>query len=190
MHRATNKVAKLYGAWALALLAIAALGNTFSGHGEYGISTHLLLTITGLPLSLLSWYIVPNGTVLCVVAAGIIGTVQWATVAEANACWDAWRQTRRPVKPPRLSPRARLRLLWVSALLAPLAAGYGLLSAYFYAWLNAAGSWPAERASLWSGVAFAFFCLFAAVSVGAIVLLLRHYNSLPRIPDRDEVKYP
>ena len=190
MHRATKKVAKLYGAWALALLAIAVLGNAFSGHGEYGISTHLLLTITGLPLSLLSWYIVPNGTVLCVLAAGLIGTAQWATVAEANARWDAWRKTRRPSEPPLISSRARLRLLWVRALLAPLAAGYGLLSAYFYAWLNAAGSWPAERASLWSGVAFAFFCLFAVISVVAIVLLLRHYNSLPRLPDRDEVETP
>ena len=96
MHSATKKVAKLYGAWSLALLAIAVLGNTFSGHGEYGISTHLLLTATGLPLSLLSWYIVPNGTVLCVLVAGLIGTAQWASVAEANARWDAWRQTRLP----------------------------------------------------------------------------------------------
>ena len=94
----------------------------------------------------------------------------------------------RATKTPVLSPRARLRVLWASALLAPLAAGYALLSAYFYAWLNAAGSWSAERASLWSGTAFALFCLFGVVSVIAIRLLLRHYNSLPRLPDRDEVK--
>lgn len=96
MHSATIKVAKLYGAWSIALLAIAALGNAFSGHGEYGISTHLFLTFTGLPLSLLSWYIVPNGTVLCVLVAGLIGTAQWASVAEANARFEAWRQTRLP----------------------------------------------------------------------------------------------
>lgn len=91
-------------------------------------------------------------------------------------------------KTPLLSQRAKLRLLWASSLLAPLAAGYCLLSAYFYAWLNAAGSWSAERASVWSGVAFLLFCLFGVVSVVAIRLLLRHYNSLPRLPDRDEVR--
>lgn len=96
MRRATKKIAEFYGAWALALFAIAALGNTFSGHGEYGISTHLLLTITGLPLSLLSWYIVPNGTVLCVLVAGLIGTTQWAAVAEVNARWETWRKAHRP----------------------------------------------------------------------------------------------
>jgi hypothetical protein len=84
-----------------------------------------------------------------------------------------------------------LRLLWVTALVAPLAAGCGLLlSAYFYARLNADGSWSAERASLWSGVAFAFFCVFGAVSLVAIVLLVRRYNSFPRLPDRDEVNNP
>ena len=87
-----------------------------------------------------------------------------------------------------LSPSAKLRLLWACALLAPLAAGYALLSAYFYAWLNAAGSWSAERASLWSGAAFLLSCLFGVVSVIAIRRLLRHYNSLPRLSDRDEVE--
>jgi TRAP-type C4-dicarboxylate transport system permease small subunit len=87
-----------------------------------------------------------------------------------------------------LSPRVRLIVLWVTALGAPLVAGYCILSAYSYAWLNAAGSWSAERASLWASAAFFFFCLFAAVSVNAIVRLLRYYNSLPRLPDRDEVQ--
>ena len=189
MHRTAKKVAKWYGAWALAVLTIAVLGNSFSGHGEYGISAHLWLTITGLPLSLLSWHL-PNGTILGVLGAGLIGTAQWTAVAEANARWEAWRQTRRPEARSFLSPRAKLRLLWVSALLAPLAAGYSLLSAYSYAWLNAAGSWSAERSSLWSGVAFAFFCLFGLVSVVAIVMLVRHYNRLPRLPDRDEIEHP
>ena len=87
----------------------------------------------------------------------------------------------------KLSPRARLLVLWATALGAPLVAGYSLLSAYFYAWLNASGSWSAERASLWSGAAFIFFCVFAVISVVAIIRLFRHYNSLPRLPDRDEV---
>lgn len=93
MHRAAKKVAKWYGAWALALLTIAALGNLFSGHGEYGISTHFWLTITGLPLSLFSWY-VQNGSVLGVLVAGLIGTAQWTAVAEANTHWVAWRRRR------------------------------------------------------------------------------------------------
>lgn len=188
MHRATKKVAKVYGGWSLACFAVAALGNAFSDHGEYGVSTHLLLTITGLPLSLLSWYM-PNGTALGVLTAGLIGTIQWASVAEANARFDAWRNAC-PAKAPLLASPAMLRFLWVTAVLAPLASGYALVSVYFYAWLNAAGSWPAERASLWSGVSFALFCVFGAVSVVAITLLLRHYNSLPRLPDRDEMKHP
>lgn len=98
MHRAAKKVAKWYGAWALALLAIAVLGDSFSGHGEYGVSTHLWLTITGLPLSLLSWY-AQNGTVQGVLVAALIGTAQWTAVAEANARWETWRQ-RREVKNP------------------------------------------------------------------------------------------
>jgi hypothetical protein len=189
VHRATKKTVKWYGVWAFALVTVAALGNSFGGHGEYGISTHLWLTITGLPLSLLSWYL-PNGTVLGVLSAGLIGTVQWAVVAEANSRWEAWYQAHHPAETTLLSPRTKLRLLWTMALLSPLAAGYGLLSVYLYAWLNAAGSWSAERASLWSSVAFAFFCFFVVVSVVTIRLLLRHYNSLPPLPDQDEVKSP
>ena len=95
MHRTTKWVGKLYGAWALALLAIALFGNLFSRHAEYSMSAHFLLTVTGLPLSLFSWYIVPNGTVLCVLIAGLIGTTQWAVVAEGNARYEGWRQSRR-----------------------------------------------------------------------------------------------
>lgn len=98
MHSAAKKVAKWYGAWALLLVVIAALGNSFSGHGEYGVSTHLWLTITGLPLSLLSWY-VQNGTVLGVLVAALIGIAQWTAVAEANARWEAWCHRRKVKKP-------------------------------------------------------------------------------------------
>lgn len=178
----------MYGGWAAALLTIAVLGNAFSGHGEYGISTHLWLTLTGLPLSLLSWY-VPHGSVAGVLVAGLVGTVQWAAVAEANARWEAWRATRRPREGALLSARAKLRLLWVTALLALPAAGYSLLSACSRVGLDAAGSSTPERASLWSNTAFALFCLFVALSVVAIVLLLRHYNRLPSLPERDEVRH-
>jgi hypothetical protein len=94
MHHSAKKAAKWYGAWTLALLAIATLGDSFSGRGEYGISIHLWLTVTGLPISLLSWY-VPNGTAFGVLVAGLLGTAQWTAVAEVNARWKAWRQRRR-----------------------------------------------------------------------------------------------
>lgn len=98
MHRVSKKVAKWYGTWALTLLSIAVIGNSFSGHGEYGVSTHLWLTVTGLPLSFLSWY-VQNGSVLGVLVAGLFGTAQWTAVAEANARWKAWRQRREEKTP-------------------------------------------------------------------------------------------
>ncbi|GIK34953.1 MAG: hypothetical protein AMXMBFR45_07820 [Gammaproteobacteria bacterium] len=82
-----------------------------------------------------------------------------------------------------MSPRARLMTLWVTALVAPLATIYALLSVVFYAWLNASGSWSAERASLWSGGAFVAFCVLAVVSVAAVVKLIRHYNRQPRLSD-------
>ena len=186
MHQSAKKIAKWYGAWALAVLMVAALGNSFSGHGEYGISAHLWLTITGLPLSLLSWHL-PNGTVLGVLVAGLIGTAQWIAVAEANARWDAWRQTRHPVTRYYLSPRAKLRALWAVALAAPVISSYALLAAVAYVWLNASGHWSAERASLWAYSAFALFCVFGVIAVIAIVLLVRHYNRLPRPADQPEV---
>ena len=162
------------------------LGNSFSGHGEYGISTHLLLTITGLPLSLLSWHL-PNGSALGVLAAGLIGTIQWSVVAEANARWELRRLSRSLKQTSFLSPRATLGVLWVAALSAPLFAGYALSSAVTYAWLNASGSWSAQRASFWFSVASISFCVFSVISVVAIVRLIRYYNHLPRRPDRDEV---
>jgi hypothetical protein len=85
-----------------------------------------------------------------------------------------------------MTPRSRITLLWFAAILGPLAAGYSLLSVVFYAWLEASGSWPKERASVWAGGAFFFFCVFAIVSVIAIVQLFRHYNSLPHLPDHEE----
>lgn len=160
--------------------------HPFSGHGEYGITTHLLLTATGLPLSLLSWHILPNGSILCVVVAGVIGTVQWCSVAEANARWEHCRRSRPPARAHILSPRARLRALWAIALGTPLIAVYALLSAVTYVWFNASGHWPAERASLWANSAFALFCVFGVIAVVAIVLLVRHYNGLSRHPDQQE----
>ena len=95
MKRITKKIVKVYGIWVLLWLCVAGYGALFSYHGEFGVSSHLLLTITGLPLSLLSWHVKPNGTVLCVLVAGIIGLVQWGAIVEINARYDEWRNSRK-----------------------------------------------------------------------------------------------
>ncbi len=93
MARSTIKVIKMYGAWILIWFSIAAYGSFFTSHGEYGVSSHLWLTISGLPLSLVSWFITPHGTVIGTLVAGVGGFVQWVAVAEVNARWDAWRKS-------------------------------------------------------------------------------------------------
>jgi len=184
MHTAAKKVLKFYGAWSLLLLAVTVLGSAFSGHDEYGISAHFLLAVTGLPLALLSLHMVPNGGASAVLVAGILGTIQWVLVADANARWEQWRQSRPRQRSPLTLSRAGLRMLWATALVTPIAACFALLSSISYVWLNASGAWPAEHASLWAGIAFALFCLFGAASVISIVQLLRHYNSLPHLPSQ------
>jgi len=96
MPQPAKKVLALYGGWSLLWLAVAAWGNTFSGHGEFGISSHLILAFTGLPLGLLSLH-VPNGTILGVAVAGAIGTAQWCAVAELNRRWERWQSARKDV---------------------------------------------------------------------------------------------
>ena len=86
-----------------------------------------------------------------------------------------------------MSQRIKIISLWVSSLLSPLVAGYALLSAVTYVWLNAEGSLPRERAELWAWGAFFLFCLFAVLAVVSIIRLVRYYNSLPHLPDREEV---
>lgn len=124
MHAAAKKVFAYYGAWSLLLIAVTVLGNAFSGHGEYGISAHFWLIVTGLPLSLLSLHVVPNGGALAVLVAGLIGTAQWVLVAGVNSRWERWRQLH-PWKRSRLKlSRTRLRLLGLTALVAPIAVGF------------------------------------------------------------------
>lgn len=94
MPRPVKNVLALYGGWSALWLVVAAFGNTFSGHGEYGISAHLVLAFTGLPLGLLSLH-APNGTALGVAVAGVIGTVQWCAVAELNRRWELWKGARK-----------------------------------------------------------------------------------------------
>lgn len=85
----TKKIAKYYGAWAAAWIAVAFFGNTFAGHGEYGETAHLVLMLTGLPFALLSLHIIPNGSILATLAAGMLGWVQWSLVALRKKHGDA-----------------------------------------------------------------------------------------------------
>jgi hypothetical protein len=92
MKAGTKTAADLYGAWVLLWVCIALYGVLFSYHGEFGISAHLWLTITGLPRSLLSWHIMPNGSVFGVLVAGAIGLLQWCAVAEVSARRNIWKK--------------------------------------------------------------------------------------------------
>jgi hypothetical protein len=56
------KVITFYGLWLFFWLCIVIYSNFFTPYGEAGISAHIWLTITGLPLSLLSW-LTPHGSV-------------------------------------------------------------------------------------------------------------------------------
>lgn len=82
MGKLTRRVVVVYGAWVCLWLGISGYGVLFTGHGEYGIGSHLWLTISGVPASLLSWLVSPDGTITGTLVAGILGLVQWATVAE------------------------------------------------------------------------------------------------------------
>ena len=83
----TKKIAMAYGSWVTVFFLIALYGALFFGHGEYGVSAHLWLTITGMPFSFISW-IAPHGTVLGVVVAGVAGIIQWCAISEFWAWWD------------------------------------------------------------------------------------------------------
>ena len=88
MKPRTRKVAILYGTWTLLWICVAAYGVLFTAHGEFGVSAHLWLTLTGLPLSFVSWAIHPHGTVAGVVVAGAAGLLQWCAIAELLGRWD------------------------------------------------------------------------------------------------------
>ncbi|MEQ1639021.1 MAG: hypothetical protein ABL903_20355 [Methylococcales bacterium] len=88
MSSITKKVALFYGLWVLLCILLSAFGY---GDGKAG---HLYLTFTGLPLALLSFHIIPNGSVFATFVAGVIGWLQWCLVVEANSRFDAWRKSK------------------------------------------------------------------------------------------------
>jgi hypothetical protein len=90
----TIKVAKWYCIWICFWVLVAIYGNTVKGSAEFGLGAWVWLTISGLPLSLLSWYIEANGSYFCIFMVGAIGLAQWCVVAELNARYDAWRKSK------------------------------------------------------------------------------------------------
>lgn len=94
-----EKVFVWYGGWSLLWLAVPFLGNSLSGHGEFGLCAHFILAGTGLPLGLLSFHVIPNGTVNAVAVAGLLGTTQWCAVAALNHGWARWQSAKKDFKP-------------------------------------------------------------------------------------------
>ena len=82
MSTITKKVAVFYGAWVLICIVLSVIGYGDSKAG------HIYLAFTGMPLALLSLKIVPNGSVIATVAAGLIGWLQWCLIVEACSRWD------------------------------------------------------------------------------------------------------
>ena len=93
MSLITKKVIIIYAIWVLVWLLVSGYGALFANHGEFGVSSHLWLTISGLPMSLVSWLITSHGTFVGSFTAGILGLIQWGAVTEANVKWDAWRKS-------------------------------------------------------------------------------------------------
>ena len=74
-------VALIYGAWVVAWFGAAVYGEVFLPHGELQKAAHFCLMLSGLPSGVLSLGVMPNGSLLAVAAAGILGWVQWCLAA-------------------------------------------------------------------------------------------------------------
>jgi len=91
MGRITILVAGGYAAWVVVCVLITVLKI-----GDAGANAHLALIFTGLPSALLS-LIIPNGTLSAVLAAGLLGIVQWAAVTELIRRFASQRRASRGV---------------------------------------------------------------------------------------------
>ena len=63
-----------YGAWCVLWIMLAVFDVA-----EARISAHLVLAITGVPLSLISLYL-PNASMQGIIAAALLGLVQWTAL--------------------------------------------------------------------------------------------------------------
>jgi len=78
MKSKTKKVALYYGLWVLLCVVLAAIG-----YGDHKAG-HIYLIFTGLPFSLFSLGIIPNGSTLATLVAGAIGWLQWCLIVEIS----------------------------------------------------------------------------------------------------------
>jgi hypothetical protein len=79
-----------------------------------------------------------------------------------------------------MRPRTQLVALWLALAGTLAASGYAFLSVYFYAWLQASGSWSQERASAWSFGAFVVAVLLFGAFLLIAVRLRRFYKGAVR----------
>jgi hypothetical protein len=75
MFRPPLTIAVAYGVWVAVCLALTVLHI-----GDAGAGSHLALLFTGFPAALFS-VALPNGSLLGVFAAGLLGLLQWVAVA-------------------------------------------------------------------------------------------------------------
>ena len=81
LRRATKIAAGIYGAWCAAAVGLALRG------GEYAISAHLWLMLTGLPSALVSLWL-PNASLAGVAGAAFLGFLQWVVLIQIIASWE------------------------------------------------------------------------------------------------------
>ena len=94
MQPITKKVIKYYGAWICFWVLVALYGELFTDHGEFGLGAWLWLSVSGLPLSFLTWHISTNGSLFGIFLVSVVGLFQWCVVAELNAKFEVWRKSK------------------------------------------------------------------------------------------------
>lgn len=90
MKNRKNLYLSMYITWTLLAFFVALYGYYFTSHGEYGVSAYLLLTITGLPSSLISW-LLPHGSISAVFVSGLLGITQWFLIFKATCFFELKR---------------------------------------------------------------------------------------------------
>ncbi len=113
------------------------------------------------------------------------GTLAWQEIVRGLISWPNWalKRTRRALRlakalgvPANMTKRSRT-LLWLGAVLSPVASFFAFWSGVFYAWMNASGSWSAERAAMWAYPCFALALVFLALFGWCVWRLIRLSNA-------------
>jgi len=72
----SNILISVYFSVFVIVFFVAAYSYYYKSVGEFGVSGHLLLTITGAPFSIISCFL-PHGSLKAIFVAGALGTFQW-----------------------------------------------------------------------------------------------------------------